>query len=73
MEIQEFDFDIYHIEGEKNVVADNFSRLCANLAKEENIEEFYNIRDDDDEIEYLYLQTENEQQSNNPNSSIINK
>jgi len=69
MEIQEYDFDIYHIEGEKNVVADHFSRLCPNLAKNEGkeFENLYHIIDDDEEendIEYFYLQTEGEDINN---------
>ena len=35
--IQEYNFDIEHIAGEKNVVADAFSRLCAHTYEDEDL------------------------------------
>jgi hypothetical protein len=42
LDIQHFDFEIFHIEGAKNIIADAFSRLC-----HRNIESINTIREPD--------------------------
>jgi hypothetical protein len=54
--IQEYNFDIEHIPGSLNIIADHMSRLCDNYKLDHNIDLL------SDEFEHLWLCLEEEQQ-----------